>query len=241
MPTASATTSTHVERHFTGSATVRDVVIGMSDGLTVPFALAAGLSGSIGDPFVVVVAGLAEMAAGGISMGLGGYLAGRSEVDSYRAELERERREVRDVPHMEVDEVRRIFSEYGLEGQSLQSAVNAVTSNTTSWVSFMMREELGLERPDPRRALRSAITIGLSYIAGGVVPLAPYALGLDLNTALAASVVVTLAALAVFGAFRAHFTGVPVIRGSLQTVTVGALAAGAAYGLARAVSNLGAH
>src|SRR5947209_19290054 len=136
MPTASATTSTHVERHFTGSATVRDVVIGMSDGLTVPFALAAGLSGSIGDPFVVVVAGLAEMAAGGISMGLGGYLAGRSEVDRYEAELERERTEVRDMPRAEVAEVRQIFADYGLQGESLDAAVAAITSNPQSWVGF---------------------------------------------------------------------------------------------------------
>jgi VIT1/CCC1 family predicted Fe2+/Mn2+ transporter len=236
----SATTMTHVERHFTGSAIVRDIIIGMSDGLTVPFALAAGLSGSIGNAFVVVVAGLAEMAAGGISMGLGGYLAGRSEVDTYRAELERERAEVRDMPQAEVAEVRRIFANYGLQGQSLDTAVAAVTSNPKTWVGFMMREELGLERPDPRQALRSALTIGLSYVAGGLVPLAPYALGLPLTNALIASVVVTLVALVVFGAFRAHFTGVPVVRGSLQTALVGAIAAGAAFGLARLVSSLGA-
>lgn len=240
MPAASATISTHVERHFTGSGTVRDVIIGMSDGLTVPFALAAGLSGTIGDAFVVVVAGLAEMVAGGISMGLGGYLAGRSEVDTYRAELERERSEVRDAPQAEVQEVRQIFANYGLQGESLEAAVGAVTSNARSWVGFMMREELGLERPDPRQALRSALTIGLSYVAGGVVPLAPYAFGLSLSSALLASVVVTLLALLVFGAFRAHFTGVPVVRGSVQTALVGAVAAGAAFGLARVVSNFGA-
>jgi len=240
MPAISATTSAHVERHFTGSAVVRDIIIGMSDGLTVPFALAAGLSGSIGDAFVVVVAGLAEMTAGGISMGLGGYLAGRSEVDTYQAELERERTEVRDMPRAEVAEVRQIFADYGLQGESLDAAVAAITSNPQSWVGFMMREELGLERPDPRRALRSAFTIGLSYVAGGLVPLAPYALGLPLTSALLASVVVTLLALVVFGAFRAHFTGVPVVRGSLQTALVGAIAAGAAFGLARLVNALGA-
>jgi vacuolar iron transporter family protein len=239
MPAASATTTTHVERHFTGRGTVRDVIIGMSDGLTVPFALAAGLSGSIGDAFVVVVAGLAEMAAGGISMGLGGYLAGRSEVDTYHAELEREGREVREVPQQEAQEVRGIFADYGLEGDSLEAAVRAVTSNTRTWVNFMMREELGLERPDPRRALQSALTIGLSYVAGGIVPLAPYAFGLSLTTALLVSVVVTIIALLVFGAFRAHFTGMPVVRGSIQTALVGAVAAGAAFGLARLVSHFG--
>jgi vacuolar iron transporter family protein len=240
MATASVTTSRHVEEHFTGSALVRDIILGMSDGLTVPFALAAGLSASVGDAFVVVVAGLAEMAAGGISMGLGGYLAGRSEVDSYRAELERERREVRDMPQAEVAEVRQIFADYGLNGPSLEAAVSAVTSNPKTWVGFMMREELGLDRPDPRQALRSAITIGLSYVAGGLVPLTPYALGLPLSSALLASVVVTLVALLVFGAFRAHFTGVPVVRGSLQTALVGAIAAAAAFALARLVSGLDA-
>jgi len=237
MATISATASAHVERHFTGSAFVRDIIIGMSDGLTVPFALAAGLSGSVGNAFVVVVAGLAEMAAGGISMGLGGYLAGRSEVDTYRAELERERNEVRDMPQAEVDEVRQIFADYGLQGANLDTAVKAVTSNPKTWVGFMMREELGLERPDPNQALRSALTIGLSYVAGGLVPLAPYALGLPLSSALPASVVLTLIALLIFGAFRAHFTGVSVIRGSLQTALVGAIAAGAAYAIARAVGS----
>jgi vacuolar iron transporter family protein len=239
MPAASATINAHVERHFTGSALVRDIIIGMSDGLTVPFALAAGLSGTVGDAFVVVVAGLAEMAAGGISMGLGGYLAGRSEADTYRAELERERSEVREMPRAEVAEVRQIFADYGLQGQSLEAAVSAVTSNPKTWVGFMMREELGLERPDPRQALRSAVTIGLSYVAGGLVPLAPYTLGLPLSSALLASVALTLIALLVFGAFRAHFTGVPVVRGSFQTAMVGAIAAGAAFALARLVSNLG--
>lgn len=238
---ASRTQAAHVERHFTGSGTVRDIVIGMSDGLTVPFALAAGLSGSVGDAFVVVVAGLAEMAAGGISMGLGGYLAGRSEVDTYESELERERREVREMPDAEVAEVRQIFADYGLQGASLDSAVKAVTSNASSWVSFMMREELGLERPDSGKALRSAFTIGLAYIAGGIVPLAPYAFGLSLTTALGVSVGVTLIALVLFGAFRAHFTGQPVARGAAQTALVGAIAAAAAFGLARVVGNFGAH
>jgi VIT1/CCC1 family predicted Fe2+/Mn2+ transporter len=241
VPAISATSSTHVERHFTGSAMVRDIVIGMSDGLTVPFALAAGLSGAVGGGYVVVVAGLAEMVAGGISMGLGGYLAGRSEVDTYLTELDREGAEVRDMPQAEVNEVRQIFAEYGLEGTSLDAAVRAITSNAKTWVAFMMREELGLERPDSQRALRSALTIGLSYVVGGLVPLAPYVLGLPLTSALLTSVVVTLIALLIFGAFRAHFTGVPLIRGSLQTALVGGLAAGAAFGLARIVTSFGAH
>jgi VIT1/CCC1 family predicted Fe2+/Mn2+ transporter len=230
----------HVEQHFTGSATVRDVVVGMADGLTVPFALAAGLSGAVDSGFVVLVAGLAEMAAGGISMGLGGYLAGRSEVDTYRAELAREQREVGEMAQAERDEVRDIFARYGLGGASLESAVQAVTSNPQTWVAFMMREELRLEEPEPTQARRSALTIGLSYVIGGLVPLAPYAL-LPLGAAFVASIVLTLLALLVFGTFRAHFTGVPLVRGALQTAAVGGVAAGVAYGLARLVSGFGAH
>jgi VIT1/CCC1 family predicted Fe2+/Mn2+ transporter len=240
MHISSSRTRQHVERHFTGSRMVHDIVIGMSDGLTVPFALAAGLSGAVGSSFVVVVAGLAEMAAGGISMGLGGYLAGRSELDTYRSELERERAEVRELPDAESDEVRQIFTTYGLTGQNLEAVVHAVTSNPKTWVAFMMREELGLENPDPAQALRSALTIGLSYVIGGLVPLAPYVLGLPIGQALLASVAVTLLALVIFGAFRAHFTGVPIVRGAVQTILVGGIAAAAAYGLARLVGSLGA-
>lgn len=231
--------TTHIETHFTGSATVRDVVIGMSDGLTVPFALAAGLSGAVESSFLVLVAGIAEMAAGSIAMGLGGYLAAKSEADSYWSELERERREVREVPEVEADEVKQIFAGYGLTGPPLDRAVDAVRSNPEGWVRFMMRAELGLEEPDPKRATRSAITIGLSYIAGGFLPLAPYAFGLPVNTALLVSVVVTLIALLVFGAVKSHFTGVPPLKGALQTALVGGLAATVAYALARLVTHLG--
>jgi VIT1/CCC1 family predicted Fe2+/Mn2+ transporter len=232
--------TTHVEAHFTGSATVRDIVIGMSDGLTVPFALAAGLSGAVDSAFLVLVAGIAEMAAGSIAMGLGGYLAAKSESDTYQAELERERREVRDVPEVEAGEVRDIFGGYGLKGLALEEAVGAIRSNPHVWVRFMMREELGLEEPDPKRALRSALTIGLSYVAGGLVPLAPYAVGLSISTALMVSVVVTFLALLAFGAIKGQFTGVPPLKSALQTALVGGVAAGAAYALARLVSGFGA-
>ncbi len=232
--------TTHLETHFTGSAVVRDIVIGMSDGLTVPFALAAGLSGAVGSSFVVTIAGLAEVAAGSIAMGLGGYLAAKSEADSYRAELEREWREVQDFPEAESREVREIFENYGLSGAPLDTAVRSIEANPDVWVRFMMREELGLEEPNPKRALSSALTIGLSYVAGGLVPLAPYILGLPVTTALVTSAVVTLAVLVAFGAIKAHVTGVSPLRGAVQTVTVGGAAAAAAYGLARLVSQLGA-
>jgi vacuolar iron transporter family protein len=232
--------TTHREAHFTGSATVRDVVIGMSDGLTVPFALAAGLSGAVNSSFVVLVAGIAEMAAGSMAMGLGGYLAARSEADTYQSELARERAEVGSVPDIEAEEVRGIFRSYGLDGAALDSAVEAVRSSPEGWVHFMMREELGLEEPDPKRAPQSAITIGLSYVAGGLVPLSPYALGLPLETAFLWSIVVTLLALLVFGAAKARFTGVPMLRGAIQTALVGGVAAGFAYALARLVTQFGA-
>lgn len=232
--------TTHREAHFTGSATVRDVVIGMSDGLTVPFALAAGLSGAVDSSFVVLVAGVAEMAAGSIAMGLGGYLAARSEADTYTTELAREHAEVRSVPEVEAQEVRDIFRGYGLDGAALHSAVEAVRSNPEGWVHFMMREELGLEQPDPKRAPRSAASIALSYIAGGLLPLSPYAVGLSLMTAFFWSVGVTLLALLAFGAAKARLTGVSMLRGALQTAVVGGVAAGVAYALARLVSGLGA-
>ncbi|MER3481446.1 MAG: iron transporter [Meiothermus sp.] len=229
---------THVEQHFTGSDTVRDIVIGMSDGLTVPFALAAGLSGAVDSSFVVLIAGIAEVVAGSIAMGLGGYLAARGEADHYQAELERERREVRELPQAEAEEVRQVFRDYGLEGQPLEQATQAIIAKPEVWVDFMMKEELGLERPDPRRALRSALTIGGSYVVGGAIPLLPYALRLPLSSALIWSVVVTLAALLVFGAVKARFTGISPFRGAWQTALVGGLAAGAAYLLAGLISGL---
>jgi len=229
--------TTHIEQHFTGSETVRDIVIGMSDGLTVPFALAAGLSGAVDKSFVVLVAGIAEVAAGSIAMGLGGFLAARSEADHYKAELERERREVRELPERETEEVREVFRGYGLEGEPLERATKAVTAKPEAWVDFMMKEELGLEKPDPRRALTSALTIGGSYIVGGAIPLIPYALRLPLSSALLWSVTVTLIALAIFGAVKARFTGVSTFKGAWQTALVGGLAAGVAFGLARLVSS----
>lgn len=228
---------THIEQHFTGSETIRDVVIGMSDGLTVPFALAAGLSGAVDSSFVVLVAGIAEVAAGSIAMGLGGFLAARSEADHYRAELEREWREVKELPERETEEVRQVFREYGLEGEPLEQATKAVIAKPQAWVDFMMKEELGLEKPDPKRALTSALTIGGSYIVGGAIPLIPYALRLPLSTSLLASVVVTLIALMIFGAVKARFTGVSVFKGAWQTALVGGLAAGVAFGIARLVSS----
>jgi VIT1/CCC1 family predicted Fe2+/Mn2+ transporter len=226
----------HVEAHFSGSEIVRDVVLGMSDGLTVPFALAAGLSGAVANARVILVAGVAELAAGAIAMGLGGYLAARSEADTWASEKKREREEVRDVPAEEQEEVRKVFRAWGLTGETLEAATQAVCSNHERWVDFMMREELNLMEPDPRRARISAFTIGGSYVAGGAIPLAPYILHVPITTALLLSVTVTLAALAVFGGVKGRLTGRPPVAEAFRTVLVGALASGAAYTLARLIS-----
>lgn len=230
----------HQEKHFTGSETVRDVVIGMSDGLTVPFALAAGLSGAVSNHWLIVIAGAAEMAAGSIAMGLGGYLAAQSDADSYRSELRREQREVDELPDVERAEVREILRGYGLQDAALDDVVHALTTDKETWVRFMMREELGLEEPHPQRALRSSLTIGGSYILGGIIPLLPYLWPLGVSTALMLSAVVTLIALAIFGWVKSLYTGLPPLRGALQTMMVGGLAAGVAYLIARVISSGGA-
>jgi VIT1/CCC1 family predicted Fe2+/Mn2+ transporter len=228
----------HVEQHFTGSATVRDVVIGMSDGLTVPFALAAGLAGAVSNHWLVVIAGASEIAAGAIAMGLGGFLAARSDVDSYRAEVAREQREIVELPERERQEVRDIFAGYGLAGAALDSAVAAVTSQPEPWLRFMMTEELQLAEPDPGRALTSGATIGGAYIAGGIVPLLPYVFPMAVERALIVSAIVSLVILALFGAVKGRFTGVAPARAAAQTVVLGGLAAGVAYAISRAIAGI---
>ena len=225
----------HVERHFTGTATVRDIVIGMSDGLTVPFALAAGLSGAVDNTSIIVTAGLAEIAAGSIAMGLGGYLAARSDAEHYQAEREREELEVKQRAAVEEEEVSQVFRSYGLSAQQAEPLVAALREHPEAWVDFMMRFELGLEKPDPRRALASALTIAGAYVVGGFIPLGPY-LALSRSAALSASVGITLLALAAFGYVKGHFTGAAPLRSSVQTVLIGGLAAAAAFGIARAIS-----
>ena len=229
-------TTPHVERHFTAGDVVRDVVIGMSDGLTVPFALAAGLSGAIDASAIVVTAGLAEVAAGSIAMGLGGYLAGKSDAEHYASERRREQQEVKEKPGAEVAEVAAIFQSYGLSPEESAPVVRALTQSPDAWVDFMMRFELGLERPDPGRAARSAFTIAGSYVAGGLIPLAPYLILSSARQALSVSVVMTLIALAVFGYVKGRFTGARPLRSGLQTVAIGSLAAAAAFLIARAIS-----
>jgi VIT1/CCC1 family predicted Fe2+/Mn2+ transporter len=231
----------HVERHFTAGETVRDIVIGMSDGLTVPFALAAGLTGAINSAGIIVTAGFAEIAAGSIAMGLGGYLAARSDAEHYAKEREREKREVKEIPEEEMREVAQVFHSYGLTHAESAPVVAALAKHPQRWVDFMMRFELGLEKPDPKRALTSALTIALSYVAGGLIPLSPYIVAiyfhrLSIVGALLLSVGVTLLALFVFGFIKGRFTGTRPIRSALQTALIGSLAAGAAFLIARAIS-----
>jgi VIT1/CCC1 family predicted Fe2+/Mn2+ transporter len=229
-------TTPHVEKHFQASDTVRDIVIGMSDGLTVPFALAAGLSGTVSNSSIVVIAGLAEIAAGSIAMGLGGYLAARTDSDHYHSEVEREVRETYEMPEEEEEEVARVFREYGLAADDVDRIVTAIASNRDRWVDFMMRFELGLEAPESGRARRSAFTIAVSYIVGGLVPLSPYIFVGRVLTALTVSVAVTLVALFFFGYFKGRFTGIHPLRGGFQTVVIGGLASAAAFAIARLIS-----
>jgi VIT1/CCC1 family predicted Fe2+/Mn2+ transporter len=229
-------TTPHIERHFTGSDMVRDVIIGMSDGLTVPFALAAGLSGATDASTIVMTAGLAEVAAGSIAMGLGGFLAARSDAEHFANERRREEREVVEVRQTEREEVRDVFRAYGIDDAAIEPVVAQLAAKPERWVDFMMRFELGLERPDPKRALRSALTIGCAYVAGGIVPLSPYILIHSAAQALEVSVGVTLVALLVFGYVKGRFTGAPPVRSAVQTMLIGGVAAAAAFAIARAVA-----
>jgi vacuolar iron transporter family protein len=226
----------HYEEHFSGNQTVRDVVIGMADGLTVPFALAAGISGALTSTHIVVTAGLAEIAAGSIAMGLGGFLAAKSDCEHYYHERKREELEIIEKPEIETLEIVQIFKQYGVSEEESAPALAAMKRNPTAWRDFMMRFELGLEEPDPKRALHSALTIGISYIIGGLIPLGPYMLVDHSSTAMSVSCIITLLALFIFGAVKGHFTGIAKLKSAAQTVLVGGLAAAVAYFIARAIA-----
>jgi VIT1/CCC1 family predicted Fe2+/Mn2+ transporter len=223
----------HVEGHFESSETVRDIVIGMADGLTVPFALAAGLTGAVDASRLIVVAGMAEIVAGSIAMGLGGYLAAKSDAEHYQSERAREEREIVERKDDERREVLEILHGYGLSREQSGPILTAFESKPKVWVDWMMRFELGLEEPHPGRAVRSALTIALSYIAGGLIPLMPYMILPTASQALRISVAATIVALAVFGAVKGHFTGAPLVKSAVRTAVIGGLAAGAAFALAK--------
>jgi len=230
----------HIEKHFTSGDFVRDVVIGMSDGLTVPFALAAGLSGAVASsPMatrIIVVGGFAEIAAGSIAMGLGGFLAAKSDAEHYEQEKIREQREIQVIPEEEAREVREVLETYGMTREESQPVVEALRRRPEAWIDFMMRFELGLERPEPGRAVRSASTIAGAYVVGGFIPLLPYIILRAPQSGLIVSAIVTLAALAVFGYIKGRFTGAPSLRSASQTCVTGGLAAAAAFVLAKIIS-----
>ncbi len=219
----------HHEEHLQSSDLLRDIVIGMSDGLTVPFALAAGLSGAVNSTNIIVLAGVAEIAAGSIAMGLGGFLAGKTEQDHYNSELKREYWEVDNLPDKEQDEVREFFVSLGLSREVQSKAVAELTKDKDRWVDFMMKYELNLDKPDPKRARKSAFNIGMSYVVGGLVPLSPYFFVSNAQQGLIISVIITLICLYIFGFFKSKFTGVNPIAGGLKIMLIGALAAGAAF------------
>lgn len=222
----------HEEKHIQSSDLIRDVVIGMSDGLTVPFALAAGLTGAVANSSIIVIAGIAEIVAGSIAMGLGGYLAGKTELDHYSNELKREYEEVERIPEMEKQEVKEFFANIGLSEDIQDMAAEEIAKDKKQWVDFMMKFELGLDKPDPKRARKSALNIGISYAIGGIIPLSPYFFIPASSEALKFSVVATLICLFVFGYFKSKITGVPVLSGALKVMLIGALAAGAAFSVA---------
>jgi len=226
----------HHEHHHKSSDTIRDIVIGMSDGLTVPFALAAGLSGAVNSAGIVVTAGIAEIVAGSIAMGLGGFLAGRTEADFYASELKREYDEVERLPEQERLEVVEVFAGFGLSEKVQQDAADEIIKDKDKWVDFMMRYELGLEAPHPNRATRSAVTIGLSYIVGGIIPLSPYFFVSDSLHGLYISCAITIACLFIFGFLKSKATGQPPFSGALKVLVIGALAATAAFVMAKVIN-----
>jgi len=223
----------HVESHLKSSEMLTDIVIGMSDGLTVPFALAAGLSGAVSNSNIIVIAGIAEICAGSIAMGLGGYLAGKTEQDHYASEVKREYYEVDNLRHKEIEETKEFFANIGLSPELQEKATEEIAQDKDRWVDFMMKYELGLDKPDPKRATKSALNIGLSYIAGGIIPLSPYFFITDSVEALKLSVAVTLLCLFVFGFFKSRVTGINPWKGAVRVMLIGAMAAAAAFGVAK--------
>lgn len=227
--------SQHIETHLRSSDFITDVVIGMSDGLTVPFALAAGMSSAVADNTIVTTAGIAEIVAGSIAMGLGGFLAGKTEQEHYDSELIREYSEVEKVPDREKAEIREIFAEYGLSDTAQILLADELAKDKDKWVKFMMKYELGLEKPDANRARKSALTIGISYIVGGIIPLLPYFFTATPTEGLKISAIITIVCLFVFGYFKSKVTGQPVLKGALKVTIIGALAAGAAFIVAKLI------
>jgi VIT1/CCC1 family predicted Fe2+/Mn2+ transporter len=227
----------HQEKHFRQPAFVRDVIIGLSDGITVPFALTAGISGAVATNGIIITAGIAEICAGSIAMGLGGFLAAKTEEEHYYAELIREKREIKELYEHEKQEVRDVFAEYGLSKQTQDMVADEIAKDEDKWVDFMMRFELGLEQPDTLRARRSAMNIAFSYIIGGLIPLMGYVTTATPQNGLRDSSIFTILCLIIFGYLKSKFTGQNPVSGALKTTAIGILAAGAAFGIAYAFNH----
>jgi len=225
----------HQEAHFQQSAVIRDVVIGMADGLTVPFALAAGLTGAVHLNSIIITAGIAEICAGSIAMGLGGYLAGQTEIEHYDSELKREYREIKEFYETEKREVREVFADYGLSEKAQHLIADELAQNEDKWVDFMMRFELGLEKPDAKRARNSALNIGIAYVVGGIIPLSAYFFTETPNEGLIYSTIITIFCLFIFGYFKSKFTGQNPLSGAVKTTMIGVVAAAVAFGIANLI------
>jgi vacuolar iron transporter family protein len=230
--------STHTEKHLKSSDFITDIVIGMSDGLTVPFALAAGLSGAVQSNGVVITAGIAEIVAGSIAMGLGGYLAGKTEQEHFQSELKKEYDEVEAIPEKEKEEVKLVFAEYGLNEQTQNIIADELAKDKHKWVDFMMKYELGLEKPDANRARNSAATIGISYIVGGLIPLTAYFFTQTPSEGLLISAILTVICLFIFGYFKSKVTGQPPLKGAIKVTLIGIAAASAAFLVAKLFNNI---
>jgi VIT1/CCC1 family predicted Fe2+/Mn2+ transporter len=226
----------HKETHLKSSEFITDVVIGMSDGLTVPFALAAGLSGAVNSNTIIITAGIAEIVAGSIAMGLGGYLAGKTELDHYESELKKEYEEVERIPHKEMEEVKEVFADYGLSPESQELIAIELSKDKDKWVNFMMKFELGLEKPHPNRAKHSALTIGISYMIGGLIPLTGYIFSSTPKDGLIISAIITVLCLLIFGYFKSKVTGQPALKGALKVTLIGIIAAASAFLIAKVIS-----
>ncbi len=226
----------HKEKHLKSSAFITDIVIGMSDGLTVPFALAAGLSSAVSNNNIIITAGIAEIVAGSIAMGLGGFLAGKTELEHYESELKKEYQEVEHIPEKELEEIKEVFAEYGLSKSSQDLIANELSRDKHKWVDFMMKFELGLERPDPKRAKNSALTIGISYAVGGLIPLSGYLFSDSPQNGLFISAIITVLCLFTFGFLKSKVTGQPMLKGALKVTGIGVIAAASAFFIAKLIS-----
>jgi VIT1/CCC1 family predicted Fe2+/Mn2+ transporter len=228
----------HKEEHLKSSEFITDIVIGMSDGLTVPFALAAGLSGAVQHNSIVITAGIAEIVAGSIAMGLGGYLAGKTEQEHFQSELKREYDEIEEIPEEEKKEVRLVFAQYGLNESTQNIIADELAKDKDKWVDFMMKYELGLEKPNVNRARNSAATIGLSYIVGGLIPLSGYFFTQTPYQGLVVSAILTVICLFLFGYFKSKVTDQPLLKGAVKVMLIGVTAAAAAFLVAKAFNKL---